>query len=112
MDFSKTFDSVKHELLARKLKAFGLNNYLINWYLEFLTGRQQRVTWNGVTCEWKSINKGTVQGSVSGPYLFIIFLNDLDIKYKNESCIFKYADDSTLISPVYNNSDQLTSIVN
>lgn len=112
MDFSKAFDTVKHELLARKLITLGLNAYIVNWYLEFLNDRKQRVIWNNVTCDWKPINKGTVQGSVSGPYLFIIFLNDLNISYNGTSCIFKYADDSTLISPVYKNTDPSSDIVN
>lgn len=69
------------------------------------------MVWNNIVCEFKSINKGTVQGTVSGSYLFNIFLNDLDIMFKNESCIVKYADDSTLISPVYGNNDFSRNIV-
>jgi len=69
MDFSKAFDSVKHDLLARKLRTLGLNSYLHYWYLSFLKERQQRVVWSNYVCEWKAVNKGTTQGSVSGPYL-------------------------------------------
>ena len=112
MDFSKAFDSVKHDLLAVKLKNMGLNVYLTNWYLNFLKERQQRVVWSDIVCDWKAVNKGTTQGSVSGPYLFIIFLNDLDVQFSNQSCIFKYADDSTLLSPVYNSCDLSADIVN
>ena len=79
VDFSKAFDNVKHHLLAEKLKNSPLSPPMINWYLSFLEDRKQRVVCNGVTCEWKPVNKGTTQGSVSGPYLFNLFLNDLEI---------------------------------
>ena len=105
LDFSKAFDSENHDRLARKLRNLGLNSYLHNWYLSFLKERQQRVVWSHNVCEWKAVNQGTTQGSVSGPYLFIVFLNDLDGTLNSQSCIVKYADDSTIISPVYNNCD-------
>ena len=79
MDFSKAFDTVKHSLLFSKLKLLPLNPYILNWYLSFLTDRRQRIVCNGLTCGWISVNKGTTQGSVSGPYLFNIFLSDLEL---------------------------------
>ena len=77
MDFSKAFDSVKHELLANKLKKLPLNPYITNRYLK--KDRKQRVCCNNFECDWKPVDKGTTQGSVSGFYLFNIFLNDLNI---------------------------------
>ena len=50
--------------------------------------------------EWKGVNKGTKQGSVSGPYLFNVFLNDLEIKLGSTPALFEYADDSTIVAPV------------
>ena len=78
MDFSKAFDSVSHKLLAEKLKSLPLNPYIINWWLGFLRDRKQRVIFGSSVCNWKTVNKGTTQGSLSGPYLFNIFLNDLE----------------------------------
>ena len=49
---------------------------------------------------WKSVNRGTTQGSVSGPYLFNIFLNDLEIFFNGCPVLFKYADDSTIVSTI------------
>ena len=104
-DFSKAFDSVKHELLANKLKKLPLNPYITNWYLNFLKDRKQRVCCNNFECDWKPVNQGTTQGSVSGPYLFNIFLNDLNITLGNHDALFKYADDSTIIAPVWKEVD-------
>ena len=56
MDFSKAFDSVKHDLLSAKLRQVGLNTYIFNWYLSFLKDRQQRVVNNGFIGDWKHIN--------------------------------------------------------
>ena len=56
-------------------------------------------------CTWQAVNKGSTQGSVSGPYLFNVFLNDLNIFHNDVPVLFKYADDSTVIAPVSSNSD-------
>ena len=67
---------------------------------------------NNFESDWKPVNKGTTQGSVSGPHLFNIFLNDLNITLGNHDALFKYADDSTIIAPVWKEvdySDQLVS---
>ena len=101
MDFSKAFDSVKHSLLSEKLKNVPLNPYIINWYLNFLKNRKQRVVCNDFCGEWMDVNKGTTQGNVSGPYLFNIFLNDLEVDIDGENALFKYADDSNIIVPVW-----------
>ena len=112
MDFSKAFDSVSHKLLAEKLKSLPLNPYIINWWLGFLRDRKQRVIFGSSVCNWKTVNKGTTQGSVSGPYLFNIFLNDLEIKLGNETLGFKYADDCTIIAPVYDDIDHSADLIN
>lgn len=62
MDFSKAFDTVKHDLLFCKLKLLPLNPYILNWYLSFLTDRRQRVVCSVITCDWICVNKGTTQG--------------------------------------------------
>ena len=89
MDFSKAVDSVRHELLSNKLKLLPLNAYIINWYHSFLYNRQQRMIHNNYLHEWRGVNKETTQGSVSGPYLFNVFLNDLDIKLGSTPALFK-----------------------
>ena len=90
MDFSKAFDSVKYNLLCEKLKRLPLSPFIENWYLSFLSGRQQRVHSNNHSCSWKEVNKRNIQGSVSGPHLFNIFMNDLEMEHNSTQSLFKH----------------------
>ena len=74
--------------------------------------RKQRVIFGSSVCNWKTVNKGTTQGSVSGPYVFNIFLNDLEIKLGNETLGVKYADDCTIIAAVYDDVDHSAELIN
>ena len=112
MDLSKAFDLVSHEKPACiKLKRLPRNPFIINWYLNFLANRQQRVIYNGFEGQWKVINRGTTQGSVSVPYLFNIFINDLEISLNNQPALFKYADDTTIVIPVWGTSSCHTDLI-
>ena len=86
-----------------------LNAYIINWYHSFIYSRQQRIFHNNHLHEWKGVNKGTTQGIVSGPYLFNVFLNDLEIKLGSTPALFEYADDSTIVAPVLKGSSDTSS---
>ena len=88
LDFNKAFDSINHKLLFDKLKCLPLNPYIINWYLSFLENRKQRVVYTEFVGEWKNVNRGIVQGSVSGPYLFKIFINDLELEIDGSPALF------------------------
>ena len=103
--------NVKHFLLYEKLKNLPLNPYVINLYLDFVKHRQQRVVHNAFSGLWKEVNQGATQGSVSGPYLFNIFLNNLEIKNGSTTCLYKYADDSTIIAPVWRDIDCSNELV-
>ena len=101
MDFSKAFDRVKHNLLIEKLTQSPLNPYIVNWYVSFLSDRKQRLVCHNTVCGWKDVNRGTTQESVSGPYLFNLFLNDLDVaQYCKDSDLTKYADDTSILMTV------------
>ena len=97
-DFAKAFDSVPHKRLLRKLQAYGVEGRLLRWIESFLTNRCQRVVLNGVKSSWASVLSGVPQGSVLGPLLFVMFVNDMpDVV---QSSILIFADDTKIYRPV------------
>ncbi len=96
LDFSKAFDTVPHRRLIQKLECYGITGKLLKWIKSFLTNRKQRVALNGFLSMWKLVLSGVPQGSVLGPFLFVIFINDLQDVLKVVSKM--YADDTKLIS--------------
>jgi hypothetical protein len=103
LDFAKAFDKVSHAKLIQKLEAYGVNNILVKWIESFLTGRKQRVIIGDNNSDWEDVTSSVPQGSVLGPLLFIIFINDLPDRVKNECRL--YADDSKLIGVIEKDDD-------
>jgi hypothetical protein len=79
------------------------------WYLNFLKDRRQRIVSQGTTCKWKDINKGVMQGTVTGPHFFNLFINDLEIKNCSNTPLVKFADDSSLLLPILKNTQDCSS---
>ena len=92
LDYKKAFDTVPHQKLLQKLKALKLGDVLTKWIEQFLLGRQMRVHVNGSFSSWIDVISGVTQGSVLGPLLFLIFVNDLSDWVK--SSILMFADDT------------------
>ena len=94
LDFQKAFDKVPHKRLLSKLKAHGIGSSTINWIGSWLDGRRQRVVLEGEYSNWKPVLSGVPQGSVLGPLLFLIYINDLDDGI--DSKLLKFADDTNI----------------
>ena len=94
LDFQKAFDKVPHQRLILKLKSHGMGNSIINWIEQWLTDRRQRVVVDGEVSSWKSVLSGVPQGSVLGPILFLVYINDLEDGVTGS--ILKFADDTKL----------------
>ena len=103
LDFQKAFDCVPHERLICKLKNAGLSGKTIEWIKAFLRNRTQRVSINGEHSQWTEVVSGVPQGSVIGPTLFLVFINDLTEGLKSNIGLF--ADDPRLYSEVQNQTD-------
>ena len=99
LDISKAFDKVWYEGLIFKLKSNGIDGVLLKLLENYLTGRKQRVVLNGIESKWEQVYSGVPQGSVLGPLLFLIYINDLTTNIKSNMKLF--ADDSSLFARVY-----------
>ena len=99
LDISKAFDKAWHSGFLFKLKAYGVEGQLLALLKDYLDNRQQTLVLNGQTSDWRKINPGVPQGSVLGPLLFLIFINDLPDGIKALCKIF--VDDTSLFSKVY-----------
>lgn len=106
-DFSRAFDSIPQAIVCDKLASLNINPYVINWIVSFLSNRKQRVVVDGFVTKW-----GVPQGTVLGPILFSIMVNDVTPVYPERNLLVKYADDLTLSATISADQDHSSIEVN
>ena len=104
IDIRKAFDSISHRRLLQKLEAYGIEGKVLEWVRDFLKGRRQRVMLNGKSSDWIDVSSGVPQGSVLGPVLFIIYINDMPDMLRKYCKMF--ADEAKLYSAIETTDDQ------
>ena len=110
LDISKAFDKVWHEGIIFKLKCNGISGNLLNFFENYLKNRYQRVVLNGKESNWKILNSGVPQGSVLGPLLFLVYIDDLTDNISSDMRLF--ADDSSLFTGVKGMNETHDKLVN
>jgi len=105
LDFSKAFDSVPHQRLLKKLQHYGINNNIYNWIETWLTKRSQCVVLNGVSSDSVPVQSGVPQGTVLGPLMFLLYINDISKGIHSPLRLF--ADDCLLYKVVTTEQDAL-----
>ena len=96
LDLAKAFDKVPHNLLLLKLQLHGITGPLLLWMQSYLSERKQRVVLEGASSDWLPVTSGVPQGSILGPLLFLVYVNDVSSCIINNSNIALFADDSKL----------------
>ena len=108
LEFAKVFDQVPHCALLNKLSRFGISGKLIPWFQSYLSNRYQRVALQGTYSDWLQVLSGVPQGSILGPLLFLVYIDDIPECIKHDSKVAIFADDSKLFKIIEKPSDKLS----
>ena len=95
LDLQKAFDTVNHKILLEKLRAMGVGEIAVQWFNSYLSGRQQLVNIADTNLDFRNVLCGVSQGSILGPLLFLVYVNDMKAAVKCK--LLLYADDSALL---------------
>ena len=103
LDLRKAFDFVNHDLLVAKLQMYGCSSSALLWFKSYLSDRRQCVNIAGTLSDTEVLKSGVPQGSILGPVLFLLSINDLPLTWKNRNGLF--ADDATFYASASNLND-------
>ena len=109
LDLKKAFDTVDHTILLDKLYKYGVRGNILNWFKSYLSNRKQYVNWHGSNSEIETVSCGVPQGSIFGPLLFILYVNDSS-KVSNKFVSILFADDTTILFEGDNIHSIITSL--
>ena len=105
-DFSKAFDNVSHDIILNKLKTqYNIDGAPLKFFANYLQGRRQRVVLENAESECVDVLSGVPQGSILGPLLFLLFINDICIGLNKDTNIGQYADDTKIWREIHTESD-------
>ena len=107
LDIKKAFDTVNHEILLQKLSCYGIKDLELMFFQSYLHNRTQSCNINGKMSSYKPVTSGVPQGSILGPLLFILYMNDLPLAVADNAEITMYADDTSMYR-AFNNINSLT----
>lgn len=102
VDLRKAFDTIDHRIMLKKLNTYGIRNCELKWFESYISNRQQRTMVNGVYSRYCDVTHGVPQGSVLGPVLFLLYVNDI-VHAVDPSSVYLYADDTV----IYDSSQKL-----